>query len=319
MSQNQLGNPLSLRPFSRRTVLQGAGALGLAAAFGTRGVMIASAQATPDELDYPEVVITAIEYSFDMPATFESGFTKVTFNNQGTMDHHAMFMRVNEGSTVDEAKEALKQPDFGAVFAVTTGVGGPNCGPGETTSVIMDFQPGNYIVICAVPDENGVPHFALGMLNDVEVTEGASTAVAPTADATIHLVDFGFHDMPTELTAGPQVWEVVDDGPQVHEMGICALAPGFTFDQIQAIMTAPPAATPEGGEATADASPMAMDMSMAPPFTQVDGVAPMSAGETNWLLLDLAAGDYFAICYVPDPETGAPHFALGMMMPFTVA
>jgi hypothetical protein len=45
----------------------------------------------------------------------------------------------------------------------------------------------------------------------------------------------------------------------------------------------------------------------------------MSVGVTNWLLLDLEAGDYFAICYVPDPTTGAPHFALGMMMPFTVA
>jgi hypothetical protein len=39
----------------------------------------------------------------------------------------------------------------------------------------------------------------------------------------------------------------------------------------------------------------------------------------NYLELDLAAGDHFAICFVPDFETGAPHFALGMIAPFTVA
>lgn len=318
MSLDQLGHQLSRTSLSRRTVLQGAGALGLATTLGLRGTMLASAQAsTPAALDYPEVVITAIEYSFDMPATFESGFTKVTFNNQGTMDHHAMFMRVNDGSTIEDAKAALQQPDFGAVFAVTTGVGGPNCGPGETTSVIVDFKPGSYVVICAVPDENGTPHYALGMLNEVEVTEGTSTAVAPTADATIQLVDFGFHDLPENVTAGQHIWEVVDDGKQVHEMGICQLAPGVTFDQVQAMLTTPPPATPASGEATAASSPMAMEMGA--PFVQVDGVAPMNAGETNYLLLDLAAGDYFAICFVPDPATGAPHFALGMLMPFTVA
>ena len=45
----------------------------------------------------------------------------------------------------------------------------------------------------------------------------------------------------------------------------------------------------------------------------------MNPGITNYLEVDLTAGDYFAICFIPDFETGAPHFALGMIMPFTVA
>jgi hypothetical protein len=45
----------------------------------------------------------------------------------------------------------------------------------------------------------------------------------------------------------------------------------------------------------------------------------MNPGYTNWAVLDLEAGDYLAICFVPDPATGQPHFALGMVMPFTVA
>ncbi len=45
----------------------------------------------------------------------------------------------------------------------------------------------------------------------------------------------------------------------------------------------------------------------------------MSPGETNYAVLDLAAGDYIAICFVPDAETGAPHFALGMIAGLTVS
>jgi hypothetical protein len=45
----------------------------------------------------------------------------------------------------------------------------------------------------------------------------------------------------------------------------------------------------------------------------------MNPGYTNWAVLDFAPADYVAICFVPDPETGAPHFALGMIMPFSVS
>ncbi len=44
----------------------------------------------------------------------------------------------------------------------------------------------------------------------------------------------------------------------------------------------------------------------------------MNPGQTVWAPLDLTAGDCFAICFVPDTKTGAPHFMLGMIMPFTV-
>ena len=56
-----------------------------------------------------------------------------------------------------------------------------------------------------------------------------------------------------------------------------------------------------------------------PPFTAVVGIAPMAPGVTNYAELELEAGDHFAICFIPDFESGAPHFALGMIMPFTVA
>ena len=103
-------------------------------------------------------------------------------------------------------------------------------------------------------------------------------------------------------------------GEQVHELLIMRQAPGVSFDDVQAMLEAVPEATPE---TLAEATPR-RQRQPAPPFVIVAGVAPMSPGQTNWMVLDLEAGEHFAICFLPDPATGAPHFALGMIMPFTV-
>jgi len=56
-----------------------------------------------------------------------------------------------------------------------------------------------------------------------------------------------------------------------------------------------------------------------PPFTGIGGVAPLSPGLTNYLLLDLTPGNYLTICFVPDAATGMPHFMMGMLAGFSVA
>jgi|TARA_B100000315_G_C14144924_1_gene393051 hypothetical protein len=56
-----------------------------------------------------------------------------------------------------------------------------------------------------------------------------------------------------------------------------------------------------------------------PPFEFVGGLQATMPGETGWgAVLDLAPGDYALVCFVEDPETGAPHAALGMTSSFTV-
>ncbi|MEJ7901370.1 MAG: hypothetical protein WKF63_05950, partial [Thermomicrobiales bacterium] len=299
---------------TRRTAMKGLLAASAAGAFAAHGIGAFAQDATPGASDYPEVVIVGTEYAFDMPASVAGGWTRITLDNQGAMDHHAMLMRVNDGSTYEDLGAALQGGDFGAIFAVATSLGGPMAGPGGTASVIADLEPGQYMAICVIPDDQGVPHVALGMAANFEVTD-AVEADAPVADARIELVEMMFHGAPAEIAAGPAVWEVANIGAQLHEMFIAQLAPGFTFEQISAMLLAPPEATPEGG--MDHASPEAA--MMAPPFTNIGGVAPMSPGYTNYVPLEFTPGEYFAICFVPDPESGAPHAALGMIIGFTVA
>lgn len=306
--------------FSRRYVIRGAGAQGIGGALSILGDGAALAQGgTRAAGTYPEVVIIARDMEFEMPASFEGGWTTLTMDNQGPSDHHAIFPRVNDSSTIEDLHAALALPEFGPVFGVATSFGGPNVGPGVRGGVIVNLEPGSYLVICAIPDEKGVPHYAMGMLAEIEVTEPASPLETPVPDATVALVEMEFPGLPAEVSAGQHLWEIPDNGEQVHEIVIGQIAEGLTFDDIQAILLAGPPASPEATPVdVAEATPIASPVTGPPPFESVAGTAPMSPGQINYLVLDLAPGEHFAICFVPDPASGAPHFALGMLMPFTV-
>lgn len=122
---------------SRRTTLKGAVALGLA---GSLGPSLRSV--TAQEADYPELLLVATDYAFDMPGTAESGYTRLTMDNQGAEDHHAIGFRINDDATPEQFQEALMSGDLLAVLADATAYGGPTCGPGDQASVIAWLDPG---------------------------------------------------------------------------------------------------------------------------------------------------------------------------------
>jgi hypothetical protein len=306
---------------SRRTALGGIAAIGataLALRLGPHG-QVSAQSGTPVITtaieDYPEVVITATEYHLDLPTSIPAGPTRLTLKNAGSVGHNAMFLRVNEGTALAELQAALAMPDFGPIFAASTSFGGPEVDPGLQATTIVDLAPGQYVVMCILPDDEGMPHYLMGMQTPVEVTEAANTMATPAAESTVALVDFGFEEMPMQVASGRRIWEVSNVGEQIHELLIMRLSPGVSFDDVRAMLDLAPAATPETlVEATPDAAEAA-----GPPFMIVAGAAPMSPGQTAWPVLDLEAGEHFTICYLPDPATGAPHFALGMIMPLAVS
>jgi hypothetical protein len=301
---------------TRRLALRTAGVFTMDAVLRANGIQpVAAQEGTPAALEaYPEVVITAADFRFELPASIPGGLTRLTMKNVGDAVHHAMFMRLNDDASLDDFEAALTQPDPGQLFATAQSLGGPVAGPGLQATTGADLTPGQYAVICAAPELDGRPHYMRGMGALVEVTEPAAAATAPVGDMTVDLLDFAFKLPSAQVATGPQTWKASNVGDQPHEMLVLQLAPDASVDQVTAVLDMlPEAGTPTAGEAIA--APRAAG---PPPFVVLGGVAPMSPGVTAWAVLDLQAGEYALACLVPDPSSGKPHYALGMFVPFTV-
>ncbi|MGB3327882.1 MAG: hypothetical protein WBA46_02950, partial [Thermomicrobiales bacterium] len=223
--------------------------------------------------------------------------------------HHAIFLKLNDGATVDQVKAAN---DEATVFGLGKSIGGPMSGPGGKETVAMNLEEGNYAVFCAIPGPDGMPHYKMGMIAPLSVTAGTSTATAPTADLKIDLEEMAFKGLPSSLAAGKTTWEVTNAGTVPHEMIVFKLDKGVTGKDVLTMILGPaPGATPEATPVVAGSGP--------PPFSLVGVAAPMGVGYTVYPELTLEAGDYFAACLVFDAAAGMPHALLGMQMSFTVA
>ncbi len=195
----------------------------------------------------------------------------------------------------------LFQENPPAALQALTFVGGPGLlDPGRRQDVVIDLLPGTYLALSFVLDEAGVPYMAKGMAKPFTVvataTASAVATQSPQADGVAKLLDFAFV-LPTAIAAGEQVWQVVNEGQEPHEIMVIQLADGKSVNDALAFLHAP------DGES---------------PYVNVGGFQAITPGQTGWLKLALAPGNYVAICYVPGSATGELHFAMGMVQQFTV-
>jgi uncharacterized cupredoxin-like copper-binding protein len=260
-------------------------------------------QALPAQPAQPaivEITLKGHDFSYDAPDQIAAGPVTLKFDNAGKEVHHAQLVRLNDGVTMEQFEATLKKSETDS-FALAAFAGGPGAVmPNQSSTVTLDLTQGQYALVCYFTSDDGTPHYAKGMLKPLTVAAAGQTRPPePKADLTIAMKDFHF-DMPSEIKAGRQVWKIVNDGPQPHELQVLKLAPDKTMDDLTAFFeTQGPPSGP-------------------PPFDTMGGMQGLNTGMSGWLNLDLTPGTYVAICYIPDPPTGKPHFALGMAMPFTV-
>lgn len=252
----------------------------------------------------PTADFVGTDFAFTGPASVTEGWVTVNFQNDGAEPHHLQFMRLNDGATLEQFTGALAANDIpGALGMVASMPGGVGVvPPGTSGEVVVELSPGTYVVICFVESESDhLPHLAKGMINQITVTavEGNATAVpAPEAAATVTLSDFKV-EMPDTLPAGETTVQITNNGPEDHEWNLLRLADGATFDDFTAFMA--------GG------------VDGPPPFAPAGGMQGLSPATTGYAVVNLAPGNYVALCFIPSPAAGdAPHFTLGMVKPFTV-
>lgn len=247
------------------------------------------------------VEITASEYKFEAPDQIPAGLTTFKLNDAGKELHHATLIRLDSGKTMNDLMEGMKNmkpgtPPPGWVIPA----GGPNAAPpGSTSSLTTVLQPGNYALVCFIPDAKGVPHVMHGMAKALTVTPNANAnTTEPTADITVTLKDYQF-DFSQPLTAGKHTLKFVTAPGQPHEFTFFMLQPGKKAEDIPKYV--------EGG------------MQGPPPGMPLGGVAAMAPGQPSYYEVDLKPGDYAIVCFLEDAKDGKPHFAHGMIQQIKIS
>ena len=125
-----------------------------------------------------------------------------------------------------------------------------------------------------------------------------NSSVQAQQATTISMQDFKFVGLPARMQPGTYTWTVVNEGQQPHVLELLELLPGKTFQDVYAVLNGPPLQGPPAGLFAGDT---AYGSLFAEPGKR------FSTGIT------LHPGNYIAVCPIPDPGSGRPHFTLGMV------
>jgi hypothetical protein len=242
--------------------------------------------------------LDARDFSYVAPDTLPSGLVTLRMTNHGQEVHHVQLLRLKDTTTFEQFVAALQTEGDGAIGLTTLPGGVGPIDPQATAEVTLNLDPGAYVLACFIAGPDGVPHVAKGMILPLQVVQPAepATTATPTTRGTFQMSDFSF-EMPDSLPAGRNTFQVVNAGPQFHELNVVRLAPGASVQDVLAWTTQP---------------------SGPPPFEAVGGMNGLSVGGVGYMTLDLPVGSYVAICHIPDPNTGLPHAQLGMLKAFAV-
>ncbi len=256
----------------------------------------ASAPAAPNVVN-----ITATEYKFDAPESIPAGLTTFRMTDAGAELHHASLIKLDSGKTLADFQAGMKAmkpgtPPPGWVIPA----GGPNAvTPGSTSELTVVLEPGNYVMVCFIPDAKGVPHVMSGMMKGLTVTPNPNANMTePAADVIVTLRDYKF-DFSTPLTAGKHTLKIETAPGQPHEFTLFQLAAGKTLADLMKYLE--------------------IGMKGEPPGMPIGGVAGVAAGKPSFFAVDLKPGDYALVCFLEDARDGKPHFAHGMAQQLKVS
>lgn len=247
------------------------------------------------------VHVTANDFSFDAPAEIPAGLTTLHLMNQGKEVHQAQLLKLNDGKTYADfvaAMKAMKPEAPPPPWVVPTG--GPNAAPTSgTAAATSTLEPGNYALVCFIPSSDGVPHIMKGMSRGLVVTPSTTPAAPePTPTTNLTLADYKF-TFSQPLKAGENVVRVESVADQPHEVVVFKLAPGKTLKDFQAWLP------------VSDKTP--------PPAIPYGGVVGLVKGGHAFFTVNLDAGDYVLVCFLPDAKDGKPHFVHGMVQSFKIS
>ncbi len=120
------------------------------------------------KLPDPDVTMKLADYSFSPSAVLTAGPHVMAIENTASQWHELVLLKLETGKTAQEMLAWLEKPEGPPPGSPLNGVG--PLGPGESNVVSVELTPGEYAMICFLPDaKDGKPHFVHGMIQQVSV------------------------------------------------------------------------------------------------------------------------------------------------------
>lgn len=232
-----------------------------------------------------------------------SGFRSLNLvNHSGETTVFTVYRLRNDSSLADlsDVNQALVQATAshrGAHEAIETlestasALSGVSVSKHSSKAMMVDLENGTY-VIAASPKSGAVTY------STFEVLGSGESASGPQVPNEVDFSDFAYN-FPTEVDAGVTLWKVSNTGTQPHVADFYRLLPGRTVQDLIAYISG------DGGTRA--------------PYDKTANIAMVAAGETVYVPVDLKAGTWVALCFVPDMDNPElTHVMEGMVAEFRV-
>ena len=222
-----------------------------------------------------------------VPQSVEAGLVELQVENAAKGDHGVLLGRYDEGHTGEELIKAGNAwgdggkplPDWvhleGGSATLKTGTSG-------AATVVL--EPGNYVAFNVDTKEPSFKEF--------EVTGDAADAELPSAPGSLQAKEYSF--TASGLKPGKNSLLFENTGKQPHFAAAIAIKEGSTLEDVKKFFETEKGAPP-------------IDESKSFDTPVIDG------GRKQLVDVDLAAGKYAVICFIPDREGGPPHVERGMI------
>lgn len=270
---------------------------------------------------FPELRFRLTAERIEAPAEVTAGQILLIEESEEADAGHAFVFRVPDEISDDELAAMLAGGESAAEetpawFFEASFVGnGDRALPNRPAVALVELKPGRYII--------GDPFRAPTEYAQFEAVADTTTdyvaPAMPTPDVAIDLFEMGFN-IPDDLVAGRQLWQVTNTGAMLHEIALFRVPSGVSPETVvKAVIAGGDAAF--GGELTPEV--LAAIHSVGPEWTGwtlklAGGVGVLSPQADSLAQLDLEPGTYAAVCFIPGPD-GTPHFMSGMTTVFKVA
>jgi len=246
---------------------------------------------------------SANQFKFDIPASIDGGVVKFDFKNSGKEQHEFQFVRVKDGTSVDQFTKDVLAAENSPIPDYVLGAGGVGVlNGGQSAATTQKLEAGSYIYFCQIGDGDAV-HYKHGMLGELKVNGDKGKGDLPKADGTIKAHEYAF-DL-SGLKAGTNAVSFENTGKEFHHAFIAPLTAGTTFDQAKAALSLPE------------------DQQTGPPPIQFDKATSLSVISPGASLVqtnvNLEKGTYVVLCFISDRTGGPPHFTKGMLQELNIS